>query len=176
MLNFHLAVVSSSKFNILGCQHMASQNEECTKSCILGGVTIFSQTRDQRVNTARSQTRVLTFSVWVKGASPEDKGRTKIMKIQDPNAALNLTALGVQGEIEILCLCCHTIRDLNGSKVSRHGHENPATREGTDSKIHKDPIVYRQTMQDQLQHCSGTSSAGGMTSRKDSCRWDQLEL
>lgn len=104
-------------------------------------------------------------------------GRTKIMKIQDPNAALIfLTALGVQGEIEILCLCCHTIRDLNGSKVSRHGHENPATREGTDSKIHKDPIVYRQTMQDQLQHCSGTSSAGGMTSRKDSCRWDQLEL
>lgn len=133
---------------------MATQNEECTKPCILGGVTIFSQTRDQRVNTAHSETRVLTFSVWVKGASPEDKGRTKIMKIQDPNAALNFwTALGVQGEIEILCLCCHTIRDLNGSKVSRHGHENPATREGTDSKIHKDPIVYRQTMQDQLQHC-----------------------
>jgi len=71
--SLHLAVVSSSKFNILGCQHMATQNEECTKPCILGGVTIFSQTRDQRVNTSRFETRVLTFSVWVKGASGKDK-------------------------------------------------------------------------------------------------------
>ena len=104
------------------------------------GVTIFSQTRDQRANTLRFGNTCAQGLTMSERCKPSGGQGIDNKDHEDPRSnGATFGSTRSAGEVEILCLCttrcclAEILRDLNGSKVSRH--ENPAGKAQT-QKIH----------------------------------------